>query len=157
MMRNKRGDGYITACVTVVILCMLIAAFLTFISVVGAIRMTKRNARIVLDSFVIQNAIEIYDSIKNGTDYTQELDEMAYVDALCDFSKFDKSGDVLYAYGEDGEWIYSITRPVVSFTYEETLKVYASYTVTVPIVFGDVSMEWIRIPVTVESRYNEKF
>lgn len=156
-MRNKRGDGYIPACVTVVILCMLTAVCLTFVTTIGVVRMTKRNTRIVLDSFVMQNAVEIYDSIKNGTDYTQELDETAFVKALCAFSKFDNSGDVLYAYGEDGEWTYSITRPVVSFTYEETLKIYASYTVTVPIVFGDVSMEWIRIPVTVESRYKEKF
>lgn len=156
-MRNKRGEGYITACVTVVILCMLIAAFLTFISVVGTIRMTKRNARIVLDSFVIQNAIEIYDSVKNGTDYTQELDETAYVEALCDFSKFDKSGDVLYAYGEDGEWMYSITKPVLSVTEEDTLKIIAEYTAIVPIRFGGVSVETVRIPVKVKSRFNEKF
>lgn len=156
-MKNKRGEGYIPACITVIILCMLTAVCLTFVTTIGVVHMTERNSRIVLDSFVMQNAIQIYDSIKNGTDYTQELDETAYVEALCAFSKFDNSGDVLYAYGEDGEWLYSITRPVVSFTYEETLKIYASYTVTVPIAFGDVSMEWIRIPVTVESRYKEKF
>ena len=156
-MKNKRGEGYIPACIMVIILCMLTAVCLTFITAIGVVRMTERNSRIVLDSFVMQNAIQIYDSIKNGTDYTQELDETAYVEALCDFAKFDKIGDVLYACSEDGEWMYSITSPVVSFTYEETLKVYASYTVTVPIVFGDVSMEWLRIPVTVESRYNEKF
>lgn len=156
-MRNKRGEGYITACVTVVILCMLIAAFLTFISVVGTIRMTKRNARIVLDSFVIQNAIEIYDSVKNGTNHTQVLEGTEYVADLCDFCMFEERGEILYASSDYGEWMYSITKPVLSFTEEDTLKIIAEYTAIVPIRFGGVSVETVRIPVKVKSRFNEKF
>jgi multisubunit Na+/H+ antiporter MnhG subunit len=59
-MRNKRGDGYITTCVMVVIICMLIAVFVTFTTAVSVVRMTERNSKIVLDSYVMKNSILIY-------------------------------------------------------------------------------------------------
>ena len=37
MMRNKRGDGYITTCVMVVIICMLVAVFVTFTTAVSVV------------------------------------------------------------------------------------------------------------------------
>ena len=57
MLKNKRGDGYFQACVMILILCMLIAVCLTFVTAVNTIRVVERNARIVLDSFVMENAI----------------------------------------------------------------------------------------------------
>ena len=62
MLKNERGDGYIQACVTILILCMLIAVCLTFVTTVNTIRVVERNTRIVLDSFVMENSIIIYDS-----------------------------------------------------------------------------------------------
>lgn len=78
-MKNKRGDGYIPACVMIVILCMLIAVFMTFASAVNMIQISERNSRIVLDSFVMKNSIEIYNSVKNGNDYTEFLDNSEYI------------------------------------------------------------------------------
>ena len=156
-MRNKRGDGYIATCVTVVILCMLIAVFVTFTTAVSVVRMTEKNSRIVLDSFLMKNSILIYDSIKNGNDYTVELDESVYIEDLCDFCTFEKSGNFLYAYSSDGNLKYRLSKPVVSFSTEGTLKVYASYTVYVPIGFGGVVIDTAEIPITVESKFNEKF
>jgi uncharacterized metal-binding protein YceD (DUF177 family) len=54
---------------------MLITIIMTFSSAVNVVRITEKNSRIVLDSFVMKNSILIYDSIKNGNDYTVELDE----------------------------------------------------------------------------------
>lgn len=156
-MRNKRGDGYIATCVTVVILCMLIAVFVTFTTAVSVVRMTEKNSRMVLDSFVMKNSILIYDSIKNGNDYTVELDESVYIEDLCDFCTFEKSGNFLYAYSSDGNLKYRLSKPVVSFSTEGTLKVYARYTVYVPIDFAGVVISTAQIPITVESKFNEKF
>lgn len=156
-MRNKRGDGYITTCVMVVIVCMLIAVFVTFTTAVSVVRMTEKNSRIVLDSFVMKNSILIYDSIKNGNDYTVELNENVYIEDLCDFCTFEKSGSFLYAYSSDRKLKYKISKPTVSFSTEGTLKVYASYTVYVPIAFGGVVIDTAEIPITVESKFNEKF
>ena len=156
-MRNKRGDGYITTCVMVVIICMLIAVFVTFTTAVSVVRMTERNSKIVLDSYVMKNSILIYDSIKNGNDYTVELNENVYIEDLCDFCTFEKSGGFLYAYNSDRKVKYHISKPSVSFSIESTLKVYASYTVYVPIDFAGVVISTAEIPITVESKFNEKF
>jgi len=156
-MRNKRGDGYITTCVMVVIICMLVAVFMTFTTAVSVIRITEKNSRIVLDSFVMKNSILIYDSIKNGNDYTVELNEDVYIEDLCEFCTFEKSGNFLYAYSSDGELKYRISKPDVSFSTEGELKVYASYTVYMPITFGGIVIDTAEIPITVESKFNEKF
>ena len=156
-MRNKRGDGYITTCVMVVIIWMLVAVFVTFTTAVSVVRMTERNSKIVLDSYVMKNSILIYDSIKNGNNYTVELDEDVYIDDLCDFCTFEKSGSFLYAYSSEGNLKYRISKPMVSFSTEGTLKVYARYTVYVPIDFAGVVISTAEIPITVESKFNEKF
>ena len=156
-MRNKRGDGYITTCVMVVIICMLVAVFVTFTTAVSVVRITERNSKIVLDSYVMKNSILIYDSIKNGNDYTVDLDEDVYIDDLCDFCTFEKSGSFLYAYSSEGNLKYRISKPMVSFSTEGTLKVYARYTVYVPIDFAGVVISTAEIPITVESKFNEKF
>lgn len=156
-MLNKRGDGYITTCVMVVIICMLVAVFVTFTTAVSVVRITERNSKIVLDSYVMKNSILIYDSIKNGNDYTVELDEDVYIDDLCDFCTFEKSGSFLYAYSSEGNLKYRISKPMVSFSTEGTLKVYARYTVYVPIDFAGVVISTAEIPITVESKFNEKF
>ena len=156
-MRNKRGDGYITTCVMVVIICMLVAVFVTFTTAVSVVRITERNSKIVLDSYVMKNSILIYDSIKNGNDYTVELDENVYIDDLCEFCTFEKSGSFLYAYSSEGNLKYRISKPMVSFSTEGTLKVYARYTVYVPIDFAGVVISTAEIPITVESKFNEKF
>ena len=156
-MRNKRGDGYITTCVMVVIICMLVAVFVTFTTAVSVVRMTERNSKIVLDSYVMKNSILIYYSIKNGNNYTVDLDEDVYIDDLCAFCTFEKNGDFLYAYSSDRKLKYRISEPTVSFSTESTLKVRASYTVYIPIDFAGVVVSTAEIPITVESKFNEKF
>ena len=58
-MKSKRGDGYIGTCVMILILCMILSIFIEFVATVNVIRISERNARIVLDSFVMENSIEI--------------------------------------------------------------------------------------------------
>ena len=157
MMLNKRGDGYIWTCVLVVALCMIIAVFITFTSAVNIVRMTEKNSRIVLDSFVMKNSILIYDSIKNGNDYTSALNENEYIDDLCEFCTFEKNGEFLYAYTSEGELKYKISKPDVSFSSGSTLKIFANYVVYYPVDFNGVMIYTIEIPITVESKFNEKF
>ncbi len=156
-MCNKRGDGYIITCVMVIVLCMLITVFITFVSAVNTIRITEKNSRIVLDSYVMENSIINYDSIKNGNDYTEALNEEIYIESLCDFCTLEKNGDLLYSYSEDGSINYKLSMPTVSFTVEDTLKIYTEYTIYVPIRFGGVTINTTEIPIKVESKFNEKF
>lgn len=157
MLKNKRGDGYIQACVMILILCMLIAVCLTFVTTVNTIRVVERNARIVLDSFVMENSIIIYDSIKNGHDFTEAVDVSRFQAKLADYNNLTKSGAYYYHYDPDGDLDYRITTPVLSMTQTNSLKIAADYTITIPLYFAGMQISTVSIPITVESRLTNKF
>lgn len=156
-MRNKRGEGYIPICVTTVILSMLLSVFISFVSAVHVIRQTERNARIVLDSFVTTNAIAIYDSIKNGGDDTEAPDDTSYILAFSSFNSLDFRDGMLYRDDENGTELYRTTVPCVGFVQDKHLKVQSSFVITVPLYFAGVQVTEVTVPITVVSRWNEKF
>ena len=157
MLKNKRGDGYIQACVMILILCLLIAVCLTFATTVNTIRVVERNVRIVLDSFVMENSIIIYDSIKNGHDFTEAVDVSQFRIKLADYNDLTHSGQYYCHYDPDGDLDYRITTPVLSMTQTNSLKIAANYTITIPLYFAGVTVTQVSIPVTVESKWTDKF
>lgn len=156
-MRNKKGEGYVPTCVMIVVICMLLSVFVTFAVAVNTVKTVERNSRVVLDSFVMQNSIEIYDSIKQGNNETNEIEADEYREALSDFCTLEKTGDLFYNYDSDRDLNYCISKPYVGFTTENKLQIYASYTVYIPIRFAGIRVSTAVIPITVESKYNEKF
>lgn len=156
-MRNKRGEGYIPACVMIIILCMLLSVFVTFVTAVNIVKQTKRNARVVLDSYVMTESIEIYDSIKNGNDETPTLDAKEYVESLCEFCTFVKGTNKLYNYNSSGDVQYYLTIPTVGYVKDNELKVYAEFEISIPIYFAGIRVDTAVVPVTVNSILTEKF
>ena len=130
-MKNKKGEGYVSTCVMIVVICMLLSVFVTFAVAVNTVKTVERNSRVVLDSFVMQNSIEIYDSIKKGNNETNEIDADEYREALSDFCTLVKSGSRYYNYD--------------------------SYRVYIPIRFAGVWVTTAVVPITVESKFNERF
>lgn len=156
-IKNKRGDGYVFPCVMIVIVCMMMAVFIFFSGAVNMIRITKENSKIVMDSYVMKNSIEIYNSIKQGNDYTESIDRDVYVDDLCKFCTLAKGSYYLYAYDSDGKLKYQMTKPYFTFREENTLKIQVHYTLYVPIWFDGKIARYAVIPVTVDSSFKEKF
>lgn len=156
-MKSKRAEGYVSTCVMIVIICMLLSVFVTFAVAVNTVKTVKRNSRVVLDSFVMKNSIDIYDSVKNGNNCTAEIDEDMYTEDLCEFCTFEKNGEFLYAYTGDGKLKYKLSKPIISFADEGKLKIDVSYTVYYPINFAGIVIDTAEILVTVKSKYNEKF
>ena len=156
-MFNKKGDGYISTCVLIVILCMLISVFVTFVSAVNIVRQTKRNARVVLDGFVMTNSIEIYDSIKNGNDHTEEIDASEYINEFSSFNSLDLSNGMLYCYDDDGNELYRITAPDVSFVREKRLKIKSEFVIIIPIYFAGIRVTEATVPIKVVSLLTEKY
>lgn len=156
-IRNKCGEGYIPICVAVVILCMLISIFVTFASAVNIIRQTERNSRVVLDSYVMKNSIEIYNSIKQGGDDTAALDADEYISDFSFFNSLDFRGNVLYCCDENGSELYRISKPTLSFVQDHHLKIQVQYKITIPLYFAGVKVTEVTVPLTVVSRFDEKF
>lgn len=156
-MKNKRGDGYIGTCVMILILCMILSIFIEFVATVNVIRISERNARIVLDSFVMENSIEIYDSIKTGTDFTEVVDVEQYISKYSEYNSLDFNGNMLYCVGDDGEELYRQTIPTVRLIEENRLKIIAEYMITVPLYFAGQQVTEVTVPITVTSKFNPKF
>ncbi len=156
-MRNKRGEGYITVCILTIVVCMILSVFVTFASAVNVVKMTERNSRVVLDNLVMCGAIDVYDSIKNGNDKNAVIYSQEYIDELCEFCTFDKSAYYLYHTDSNGKEDFRVTYPQVGYSVTKKLKIYASYTVYVPIYFCGIKVSTAAIPIRVESKYTEKF
>jgi len=156
-MKNKRGEGYISVCVLLIVICMILSVFITFASAVNVVKMTERNSRVVLDNLVMRGAIDVYDSIKKGNDENAVIDSQEYVDALCEFCTFEKAAHFLYHKDSNGKEDFRVTYPQVGYSVTKKLKIYASYTVYVPVYFCGIQVSTAEIPITVESKYTEKF
>ena len=156
-MKNKRAEGYITPCVMIVIICMLLSVFVSFFNSVNVVRMMERNSKTVLESYVMKNSIIIYNSVKQGNDATSSLDTTDYIDSLCEFCTFEKIGNKLYSIDADRRVKYYISKPQVGFTQDNHLKLYVSYTLYVPVYFNGVVVSTAVIPTTVKINLDEKF
>lgn len=156
-MLNKKGDGYIPICILIVILCMMLAIFINFVSAVNIVRQTKRNARVVLDNYVMQNSIEIYDEIKNGNDHIEVIDTSSYINAFSSFNSLDLSDDMLYCYDDEGNELYRIMIPVISFVQEKQLKIKLEFDIIIPMYFAGIRVVEATVPVNVTSLFNEKY
>lgn len=156
-MGNKRGEGYVQICVLVLILCLILSIFLTFVYAVNFVRITERNAETVLESYVMKNSIRIYNSIKQGTNETDAIDAGEYVNDLTSFCTFNKIRDRLYHYDGDGNVDYYISEPTVKFAERNKLKLIVTYTTYVPIYFAGNQVTTATIPVTVKLNLEGKF
>ena len=156
-MGNKRGEGYVQVCVLVLILCLILSVFLTFVYAVNFVRITERNAETVLENYVMKNSIRIYNSIKQGTNETDAIDAGEYVSDLTSFCTFNKIRDRLYHYDGDGNVDYYISEPTVRFAERNKLKLIVTYTTYVPIYFAGTQVTTATIPVTVKLNLEGKF
>ena len=136
---------------------MMLAIFITFVSAVNIVRQTKRNARVVLDNYVMQNSIEIYDEIKNGTTDLEELDSDRYTDALASFCTFEKSGIFMYSLDSEGNSQYRITKPILSYTTENKLMLKVEFNVIIPMDFAGIYITNAVVPVSITSELKSKF
>ena len=156
-MKNKRGEGYVFVCVIIMIICMVVSVFITLANSINVIKMTERNSRVVLDNLVMRGAIDVYDSIKNGNDNEATLEEEYYIDELCSFCTFERKGNFLYANDENGQEMFRLSIPKLRYIEENQLKICVSYDVSIPLYFCGIRVSTTTVPVTVESKYIEKF
>lgn len=153
----RKGEAQIRTCVLTVILCMLLSVFLTFAYSVNLIRQVERNSRVVLDRYVMTDAIRIYDAIKQGRNTDEELNGERYRTALAEFCTFAKNGNFYYSMDDDGKVRYYISPPTLGYTEQNTLKLVTTYTVYVPVFFAGMQVGTAEVPLTVTSKLNDKF
>ena len=72
---NNKGGGYITACVITIVIAMILSSVFFYAACITIIQNTREMTEEVMESFIIENAVLIYDSIKQGHDLTEKLNK----------------------------------------------------------------------------------
>ena len=156
LLQNKRGEMYIRACIYVMILCLVFVLMFNYILTIIVAKEQRQSAEQILDQYTQLNSIEIHNSIKMQHDKTESLDPDAYVAALCQFQNLTDNGSGYASENAEGGTRYIVSDVTLAFQIDLTTKIYASYTLSVPLnVFG--TAVWIDIPVKIASGLDAKF
>lgn len=156
-IKSTKAEGYIVPCVFVLIFAMIFAMIFTYSASISKVEMMRENTKVVLDSFVTQNSTEIYNSIKQGNDYTEVIDADEFRNELISFCTLETENGMLYSIDTDGQELFHITEPTISFREENELELVVNYTLSIPIWFAGNEIPTVNIPLEVTSVLTEKF
>jgi hypothetical protein len=136
-------------CVIAVVIVMILSVVLFYAQCMTIIQTTKADTERVLESFIMKNSIDIYDSIKQGHDFTEEFNEKYYFFQMNSELSLDYSRKYLYNYDANGEIVYYMTNPNVTYQIDKTLKLKVSYTVMIPVTFAGERLFDLEIPIII--------
>ena len=142
-IKNKKADGYIPACIITVCVCMVLSVTLSFISAVTAVNQSKRDVRQALDGFVTQKSIEIYNGVKNYSEFAETLDAESFESILSEYA--------------GGQGNYEIKDLKIEFRETDRLNYTVSYTLKAPVRFGNITAVYTNVPVKITGVFNFKF
>ena len=157
LLKSTKAEGYITPCVLIIIFVMIFSIIFTYSASISKVNLMRENTKVVLDSFVTQNSTEIYNSIKQGNDYTEAIDAEEFRTSLISFCTLEIENGMLYSYNADGKELYRITEPVLTFRNENELELVVNYTISIPMWFAGTQFASANIPIEVTSILTEKF
>lgn len=157
MLKSSKAEGYIVPCVFILIFAMIFTMIFTYSASISKVEMMRENTKVVLDSFVTQNSTEIYNSIKQGNDYTEVIDTEEFRTSLISFCTLEIESGKLYSYDADGKELYHITEPVLSFREANELELVVNYTISIQLWFAGHQFPSANIPIEVTSILTEKF
>lgn len=157
MQNNKKAEGYIFPCVLILVFVSIFSIIFTYSATVSKVTVMRENTKVVLDSFVTQNSTEIYNSIKQGNDYTEVIDADEFRNELISFCTLETENGMLYSIDTDGQELFHITEPTLSFREENELELVVNYTLSIPIWFAGNEIPAVNIPLEVTSVLTEKF
>lgn len=149
ILSSIKGGGYISACVYTIVIAMIFSVVLFYAHCMTIIQTTRDNTELVLESFIIDNSVLIYDSIKQGHDLTEYFDEKIYISEISSRFSLDFVGNTLYSHDKEGNIVYAMTDPELAYKVDKSLKLKASYQVAVPVRVAGKRLFFLRIPLTV--------
>lgn len=157
MQNNKKAEGYFFPCVLILVFVSIFSIIFTYSATVSKVTVMRENTKVVLDSFVTQNSTEIYNSIKQGNDYTEVIDADEFRNELISFCTLETENGMLYSIDTDGQELFHITEPTLGFREENALELVVNYTLSIPIWFAGNEIPAVNIPLEVTSVLTEKF
>jgi len=148
--------SYIKTASIILVLSMLISVILTYASLISIVSSTKLNIERVLKSFVTHNSSYIYDSIRDGTDFTSLLDSDYFIFMFDEDHTLVMENGYLYNLDKSGEYIFRLTMPQITFDTENTLNLICNTTMEIPVYFAGEKITDLKIPLKVKTSYTLK-
>lgn len=148
--------NYVKTAVIVLITAMVLSLVLTYASIMTVVQTSRDNTERVLNSFVIENSTYIYNSIKNGSDFTTSLNTDYFMSRYLLDGTLDYDGVYLYNKTSDGSYVYRLTVPQTIFTVANTLNLTCSYNLHIPVEFAGKRITEMVIPIRVKTTFNLK-
>ena len=157
ILSSKKGEGYIVPCVLILVIVILFLMIFNYAAAISKVNVIRENTKVVLDSFVTQNSTEIYNSIKQGNDYTEVIDAEEFRTSLISFCTLEIDDGMLYSIDADGQELFRISEPTLGFREANELELVVNYTITIPMWFAGNEFPAVSIPIEVTSILTEKF
>lgn len=157
VIRDKQGNNYVLLCCLIVASCLILSVTLNFITSMDILVYTRENSKVCLDSYITKNSIQIFDSIKQSSDYIDELVSDGYLEMIEKQLSLSQKDDMYYSYTENGDIRFYMTIPDIEFKYNNSLSIRMNYKQYIPIKFIGGYTTFVEIPVEIESEYNNKF
>ena len=148
--------NYVKTAVYILITCMVLSLVLTYASLMTIIGTSKDNTEKVLTSYVTENSIYIYNSIKNGHDFTHSLNAEYFSDRYLENHTLDFDENYLYNRNSEGGYVYKLTKPQTDFSTKNTLNLTCTYDLHIPVEFAGEKITDLIIPVEVSTSFNLK-
>jgi hypothetical protein len=146
--------NYIKTAVIVLIISMILSLVLTYASILTIVETSKVNTERVLNSFVIENSTYVFNSIKNGNDFTSSIDAVYFVSKYLADGTLDFDGSSLYNKNRKDGYVYRLSIPQIIFTQTNTLNLTCTYNLMIPFEFAGKRFTELIIPIKVKTSFN---
>ena len=150
ILKDKSGISYVLVCVVVLIASMMIFITLQYSSVLISVNRHKSEARLRLETCVMQSAIDNYDALKQGSAYSEYIDTESLIEKA--YASLGFSWDTAQL-EENG---CTMTRPEIETIENDGYGVRVTYELTVPFELLDRTVTEITVPVEIVAEYKER-
>lgn len=154
---NKSANSTIQWVALILFFIILMVFLMNFATTIDTVEGQRSVAKHALDSYLEENAIRIYTEVKQNNDFTDTLFEEEFAEQfIAQSGLVEKNGR--YAYETEGNGVlYYITKPTLHYEEQYSAKLIMSYTLTVPVHFGELGTVWVDLDMNIISRFNPKF
>ena len=154
IMKSKSGASSVKTAILILAACMIFSAVFTYVSLMITITRTREDTQRVMDSFIIENAEIIYNSVKNGHNttlsntYTTRFRELVQAEL-----GLTRSGTALFSESRGRRVMFHYNNPITTTIRNNTLELQTRYEIVIPITFAGMDITNVRVPITVRSLY----
>lgn len=150
---NDGNAAYLLGIFFLLLLLGVCSAVIVFTQNMITVGNVKETAQDVLDNVASQIAADEYNSIKNGTDYTQEISQREYIRALEQELRLDNQQSCYY---ENGTLKYQLESVQLTFLEQPRLQLQAKVRLNIPLYAFGVPVGAIDGDFTVQSYFTPK-